>query len=336
MGRRHFPLGRILSLLKAHKGWEFMRFLLSAGLLVFTLSNTCLAKDRIALVSHGGVGNPFWNVVFNGAKQAGKDLNVEVQILIPNKDGDQPGTTQKLSEAISTNPDGIAVTLATKAHCELIKEARKKNIPIIIYNAQAVPSSVDCPYQAYIGMDEYLAGKVSAERALESGRIKNRALVGLTEAGHSGLQARAKGISEVLKAKKIQVDVVDLGADPSGVPARLRGYIQKNKKTLSGIFIPSPNGLHPTIRMMQEDPDGLGKLFLAGFDLTPLILKGIESGYVEHTIDQQPYLQGYFAVTQLALAKRGQFSPVNMNTGVGVVDKNNFAKVTELVKKQIR
>src|SRR6478609_3182153 len=82
------------------------------------------AHEKIVLISHGGIGNPFWGVLFNGAKQAAKDLDVNLQILFPNRDGDQPGTTQKLSEAISTHPDGIAVTLASAAHCEYIKEAR--------------------------------------------------------------------------------------------------------------------------------------------------------------------------------------------------------------------
>jgi simple sugar transport system substrate-binding protein len=302
----------------------------------FSLVVLVQAKERLALVAHGGVGNPFWNVVFNGAKQAGKDLGVDVQILVPNKDADQAGTTQKLSEALTTNPDGIAVTLATKAHCDLIKEARKKNIPLLIYNAQAVASGESCPYQAYIGMDEYLAGKLSAERALSTGMVKHRAVVAITESGHSGLQARAKGITEVLKAKKIIVDVVDLGADPAGMPTRLRGHYEKNKSSLSSVFIPSPNGLHAAIRMKQEDPNGFGKVYVAGFDLTPLIVKGVEDGLIEHSVDQQPYLQGYYAISQLVLAKRGHFNPVNMNTGVGFVDKGNAAAVSELVKKQIR
>src|SRR5665647_1877944 len=181
-------------------------------ILVLSLSTTVFAGgEKIILVSHGGVSNPFWGTVFNGARQAAKDLDVNLQILFPNQDGDQPGTTQKLAEAISVKPAAIAVTLGTKSNCEYIKEARKNGIPVIIYNAKAVPGGVECPYQAYVGMDEYLAGKVSAENALQHGGITGRVMVGLTEPGHIGLQARAKGISDVMKAKNIQVDIMDLG-----------------------------------------------------------------------------------------------------------------------------
>lgn len=294
------------------------------------------AGERIVVISHGGVGNPFWSVVFNGAKQAAKDLGVQLQVLFPNNDGDQPGTTQKLAEAISTKPDAIAVTFATPAHCEYIQEARRLGIPLLVYNARALPSGPKCPYQAYVGMDEYEAGRVSARRAWESGRVKGRVLVGLTEAGHAGLQARAKGVTDVLKAKGVAVDVLDLGNDPASIPARYQGYLAAHKGSVTGFFIPSPNGVHPLIRMMREDPSGVGKAFVASFDLTPLILKAIEEGLVEHTVDQQPYLQGYYAVAQLAMAVRGKFTPIEMNTGVGLVHKGNAAAVAELVKQGVR
>lgn len=89
------------------------------------LAAPSFAAERITLVSHGAPSNPFWGVVYNGAKQAAKDLGTSLQILFPNQDADQPGTTQKLAEAISTKPDGIAVTLATPAHCEYILQGEE-------------------------------------------------------------------------------------------------------------------------------------------------------------------------------------------------------------------
>lgn len=313
-----------------------MRPLILATLAFLASANALAAGQRVVLVSHGSPSNPFWGVVFNGAKQAAQETGATLQILFPNQDADQPGTTQKLAEAISTKPDGIAVTLATPAHCEYIREARAKGIALLVYNARAVGADAKCPYQAYVGMDEYEAGKASARRGLDSGRLKGRVMIGLTEAGHAGLQARAKGISEVLKAKKLHVDVMDLGNDPASIPARLQGYFSRHKADLSGLFIPSPQGLHPIIRLMREDPQGIGRLYAAGFDLTPLTVKGIEQGTVDHTVDQQPYLQGYYAVIQLVLAARGRFTPSDINTGVALVDSKSVKAVAELVDKKVR
>jgi len=306
-------------------------------LLMITLHPTAWgAKEKIKLIAHGGVGDPFWSVVFKGAEQAAKDMDVKLQILYPRKGGDQPGTTQILGDVISTKPDGIAVTLATTAHCEYIKEARDKGISLVIFNAKATESSKKCPFQAYIGMDEYLAGKVSAKRALEQGKVKKRAVVGLTEPGHAGLQARARGIKEVLTKAGIKVDIIDLGYDASAIGSRIQGYWKRHQKELSSLFIPSPVGMHPILRLMQDDKENFGKLYAASFDLTPLIIKGIKDGQIDHTIDQQPYLQGYYSVAQLTLAIRGKFSPIDMNTGVGIVDQGNAADILKLVKKRMR
>ena len=59
--------------------------LISALALIFPLATPqAHAKgEKIALIAHGGVGNPFWPVVFKGAKDAAKDLGVHLQILFP-------------------------------------------------------------------------------------------------------------------------------------------------------------------------------------------------------------------------------------------------------------
>ena len=160
-------------------------------------------------------------------------------------------------------------------------------------------------------------------------------MIGLTEAGHAGQQARAKGVSDVFKKRGMASDTIDLGNDPAAIPVRLKGYVQKHPD-LAAFFIPSPQGLHPIIRMMQDDRAGLGKLYVAGFDLTPLVLKGIEESLIDHSVDQQPWLQGYMAVTELVMAARYKFTPADFDTGVGVATKENVGAISELIKKGIR
>src|SRR5690606_39922150 len=59
----------------------------------------------------------------------------------------------------------------------------------------------------------------------------------------------------------IEVDVVDLSNDPAKVPLRVSGYYQKHRKDLAGMFIPSPNGIHPIITMKNDDPQGIGRVY---------------------------------------------------------------------------
>ncbi|UCG93744.1 MAG: hypothetical protein JSW13_04645, partial [Candidatus Aerophobus sp.] len=58
-------------------------------------------------------------------------------------------------------------------------------------------------------------------------------------------------------------------------------------------------------------------------------------GYVEATIDQQQYLQGYFAVYTLYIMKKYGFAP-QIDTGGYLVDKGTIGLIKELSPKMIR
>ena len=66
---------------------------------------------------------------------------------------------------------------------------------------------------------------------------------------------------------------------------------------------------------------------IGGYDLTPDIVKGVNDGVADFTIDQQPYLQGFYPVMQLYLYKlsAGLVGAENMNTGIKFVDKSTVA-----------
>jgi simple sugar transport system substrate-binding protein len=75
---------------------------------------------------------------------------------------------------------------------------------------------------------------------------------------------------------------------------------------------------------------------VGGFDLLPNTGPAIKKGITKAVIDQQPYLQGYFTVVQLAMVKYGRFTPFDIDTGRGIVDDSNVDEVLDLVKKRIR
>src|SRR5260370_38926295 len=64
-----------------------------------------------------------------------------------------------------------------------------------------------------------------------------------------------------------------------------------------------------------------------GYDLLPKTLQEINSGNLDFTIDQQPYLQGLITVIQLFLynLSGGLMFPSNTNTGLLFVAKTNVS-----------
>jgi simple sugar transport system substrate-binding protein len=62
-----------------------------------------------------------------------------------------------------------------------------------------------------------------------------------------------------------------------------------------------------------------------GYDLLPTTLQLISQGFLDFTIDQQPYLQGFYPVVQLFLYKLsgGLQQPSDTDTGLLFVTKDN-------------
>ena len=68
-----------------------------------------------------------------------------------------------------------------------------------------------------------------------------------------------------------------------------------------------------------------GKIPAGGFDLTPGTLTAINTGQLDFTIDQNPYLQGFLPVLYLYLFNLtgGLVSPPDTDTGLTFVTKSN-------------
>ena len=56
-------------------------------------------------------------------------------------------------------------------------------------------------------------------------------------------------------------------------------------------------------------------------------------GPLKEALDQQPYLQSYYAAADLALELKYGFVPVSVNTGTFIVTDSNLSSVSELVKE---
>jgi simple sugar transport system substrate-binding protein len=61
-----------------------------------------------------------------------------------------------------------------------------------------------------------------------------------------------------------------------------------------------------------------------GFDLLPETLDAIANGHLDFTIDQQPYLQGFYTVMEMFLFQMsgGLSGPADINTGLKFITKD--------------
>jgi simple sugar transport system substrate-binding protein len=150
---------------------------------------------------------------------------------------------------------------------------------------------------------------------------------------------RTKGCIDALEEKGVTVDYLDISpqtnADPpAGIPV-IVAYIASHPDV--DLVITDHGGLTATAQTYMEaagkDPE---EILVAGFDLSSATVQAIRSGYVQVVSDQQPWLQAFLAVFQLALAKQFGFSGLYIDTGAGFITKDNIDAVAALAEAGIR
>jgi len=289
------------------------------------------------VIAHTGPGDPFWAVVQRGVQDAGKVLGVRAIFQGPPQ-RDIPAQVNMARAAINARADGIAISVSDPtAIGAVIRDARGKGIPVVAINVKepADYAGAPIPYMAYIGMDEYEAGKNVARFLLNKIPQGATVLISMHEPGHVGLEARARGITEVLTAERqAKVSKLDTTQDPTKSLATTRAFLKSNPDT-KALFTLGPLGAIPAIKMIREDKLA-GKLVMASFDLDPGTIQAIKEGLVEATVDQQQYLQGFISVVQLYLYAKYNLMPTDYNTGRGLVTKESAAQVESLVKQGYR
>ena len=241
-----------------------------------------------------------------------------------------------VESAIASKPDGLVVTITNPvALDEPLRRAIKMGIPVVAINVpDDRPADQRIPYLVYVGMDEYLAGVYAGRRMLQE-FTPRRAIVAIHEPGHAGLEARAKGIMDVLRPKGIPVEKIDITTDPVKALSIMKAYLMKHPDT-DAIFTLGPLGAHPAMQLVEEE--GLvGKVKIGAIDLTEKIIEGIRKGEIVFTIDQQQYLQGYLPIVFLYLYKKyGLIPHEKVLTGPSIVDKSNVDIVAETVRTGYR
>jgi simple sugar transport system substrate-binding protein len=74
----------------------------------------------------------------------------------------------------------------------------------------------------------------------------------------------------------------------------------------------------------------------AGFDLSPTTLRLIKAGHIRCTVDQQPYIQGFYPVLQLTFYLRYGIMPSNIDAGATIITPETVDRVLELTDRKYR
>jgi len=294
-----------------------------------SVSQTQGSGLTIAMVTHSDEGS-FWSVVKKGAQQAAQDEGVKL-IWSPSNNDPQK-EAQLIDAAVSQKVDGLAVSVPNaSAIKDSLAKAKAAGILIVTLNSGADDFKA-LGALTHVGQTETIAGKAAGER-LKADGVK-KILCVIHEQSNIGLQQRCDGVKQGFGGPVTNLQVKGT-ADIATTQTEIKSKLQADK-SFDGVITLNPD-IASAAKTAIKGASSNAKL--ATFDLSPNVLKDIQSGDVEFAVDQQQYLQGYLPVVFLKLYREnantvGGGLPVL--TGPGFVDKTNVATVQKLTEAGTR
>jgi simple sugar transport system substrate-binding protein len=264
----------------------------------------------------------FFLPVKKGMLDAARQMGVEATFT-GTEGVDTRAQAAMVTQAVKDGYDGIAVDIIHPTDFDKpIEGAIAAGVPVVAFNTDDVTPN---PRLSSVSQNLYEAGRTVATRAIHFIPSDSEVLVTMHDAGISALEERRRGIQDVLKQQGIHSTIVVAAPHP-----------QRAQKIIAKALKDNPR-IRTVLCTGQADTEGAGLAIAedfrgkgyhsAGFDLSPNILRLIDAGTIEFTIDQQPYTQGFYPVVQLTLLLRYGIRPSDIDAGATVITRNEAKNV---------
>jgi len=301
------------------------------------------ADGKISIFVIGGKSDdPFWSKVKRGVDDAAKVVEAnggKVTWLGPqNYDNLGPDAAKLILTAKSQGATAvIGADWVPDAQDAAFKSVSGGGVPVFLYNAGGTEAAKAVGALSYTGSDELLAGKAGGQYFAEKG-AKNVLCVN-TLPGAANTEARCKGVAEGLagggKSTQLPLPSSNFG-NPTAVTQAVKAALLKDD-SIDGVITISTQDANSAASAIEQ-----GKLTsrvkLGTFDMDETQLGRIKDGTELFCIDQQPYMQGFLAVSQAyAYNAYGLLLPQSpLLTGPAVINASNVDPAIAGAKAGVR
>ena len=336
------------STIKAHIGtWTLLAMLALAGCSSSTDttqqtgdSKSNEKKLRIAVIPKGTT-HEFWKSVHAGAEDAAKELGVEVIWKGPLKEDDRNSQISVVEDFTTQGVDGIVLAPLDDTALRMpVENAKKSGIPVAIFDSDLKDTEV----VSFVATDNEKGGRAAGEEMVRLLGGNGNVIVLRYQVGSASTMNREKGFLAVMKANpgiKVLSDNRYAGATVESAQTEaenlLSGYKQPDGTlAVDGIYCPNESSTFGMLRVL-EDNHWAGKVKFVGFDASAKLIEGLQKGYINGLIVQNPRRMGSEAVRAIVDAIRKNPVPKRIDTGATLVTGDNLkdpeiAKLLEIPK----
>ncbi len=267
------------------------------------------AGEKIEFVA-GMVGIPFYTTMECGARDAAKELGVELNWQgAPQWDINLQMPI--LQAAIERDPDGMVLAPNDPdALISIVEDlVTNKKIPVVTVDGN-LSEPVDVQNMR---TDNITAGGLAAEAMAEAIGGAGTVLIVALNPGVIGNQQRADGFVNVIKEKYPDITVLPIeypGSDQNKAAEVVAAAIQANPD-LKGIYTTHSNAAVGTSSAVIGAGMG-GKIKIIAYDADPQQVRDLKDGVYDALVVQSPYLEGYNSVKLVTEILRGEVDPATL------------------------
>lgn len=221
-------------------------------------------------------------------------------------------------DAVRQGYDGLAVNFIhpTKLN-DAVKTAMKAGIPVVAFNIDSRSSK----RLSAVCQNFYEAGRTLGKKLAD--RIPPFSSVLFTQhtEGESALDERLSGIQRELDDKNIESHIAIAGKTPHVARDTILQILREHAEInwIIGTGQSDTHGAGLAVRELQPRA-----IQVAGFDYCREIGQMMEEDIIVCTIDQQPYIQGFYPLMMLHQYNCQGIPPFDINTGCGIIDKSKL------------
>ena len=265
----------------------------------------------------------FWLSVFAGAQAAAAEYNMDLIMVGPETEEDYQTQNRMIAQAAEGGAEALVFSaIDFEKNAAAVDEAARAGVKIV-----SIDSGVDSDQvSTYIGTDNYAAGRMAAQAALE--QIQGPLAVGLVnyDEGTANGQEREQGVRDALEESgraRVAASVTTL-VEAGRAREDTAGLLRNNPEVNVLVAFNEPTSVGAA-RAVEE----LGledEVFLVGFDSNVATVEGLQTGSVDALIVQNPYAMGYLGVESAhrLLSGQGEALPQRVDTSTQIVYRSNL------------
>ena len=300
----------------------------ACALLAALLLSGCAAdavgseQHTVALVAKS-TETEFWLSVFAGAEAAATEYNLKLSISGPETEEDYEAQNRMVAEAVAAGAEALVFSaIDYENNASAIDDAARAGVKIVAIDSSVASDMVS----TYIGTDNYAAGQMAAQAALD--RISGPLKVGIINYDISSAngQERERGAVALLdeSGRAEVVAVINTLAEAGQARDDTADMLAEHPEINVLLAFNEPTSVGAAEAVSEL---GLSEsVFLVGFDSNVATVDGLQEGSVDALVVQNPYAMGYLGVESAykLLSGQGDSLESTVDTSTQVVDRENI------------